>query len=745
MDFQTPAYLIGTLSALIPLVLHLSHIQHKKHLRFSTTRFFTEAIRRAQRRLRIKQWLLLLMRMAACFLLAAALAGPLLNVAGGSLFTRGTGREVVLVLDVSYSMAYKEPSGTRLHKAKQKALEVLGTLEDGDRAGLVLADQRARVPLEGLTTNHDTVRRLIQDASASHFSTNLSRAVDQAAQLFSPGTERPKEIYCFTDAQRGAWPWPEEEFKATKASANLFVVNVAEPPTRNLVLADCAVGAGVHMPRVPIVCKVHVRNPGTQPETGFVALTADGRKAGSREVTVPGGTTRVERFVVTFDKGGRHALDATLSPDALEADNHYFMCVNVMDHLPVLIVNGSPGGKIPRLSETRFLETALRAFRPKAGPKGSAGDAQTMAIRSQTITPDQMVKQDFAPFEVVILANVAKWDPASLDRLEEYVDAGGALLVFLGPNVDAKWYNTYLAGAARKHHGLMPGTLGAVLGNVRRRSERLPILRVLYRHPILERFKDPANGDLTKIKIFAAYDMNVTSGRTLVALQGKRPLLVEKPFGRGRVLVFTSTCDVDWSLWPLQALYVAMLDRMVRYLAQPQLYDPNYLTEQLEPVYRVGDVKPIALGSGDASRTVRVLVPGQRPILVKPEGTNVQFEETYWPGVYQVEVPGAKGKQVETFAVNLANFESTVVPIKQGELRARLPANLHLTMVGHDTRLREAAEQARHGIGLWDKVLLLVLVLVLVEPFLANLLTAITGARGGARGALGETPEPAAA
>ena len=126
MEFTAPLYLIGTLAALIPLVLHLSHIQHKKHLRFSTTRFFTEAIRRAQRRLRIKQWLLLLMRMAMCFFLAAALAGPLLNVAGGSLFTRGTGREVILVLDTSYSMGYKESTGPRFRKAQDKALEVLG-------------------------------------------------------------------------------------------------------------------------------------------------------------------------------------------------------------------------------------------------------------------------------------------------------------------------------------------------------------------------------------------------------------------------------------------------------------------------------------------------------------------------------------------------------------------------------------------------------------------------------------------
>jgi hypothetical protein len=45
-------------------------------IEFSTNRFFTASIIRSQRRLRLRRWLLLLLRMGICILLALALARP---------------------------------------------------------------------------------------------------------------------------------------------------------------------------------------------------------------------------------------------------------------------------------------------------------------------------------------------------------------------------------------------------------------------------------------------------------------------------------------------------------------------------------------------------------------------------------------------------------------------------------------------------------------------------------------------
>ena len=75
-QFLSPLYLIGLVSALIPLIIHLSRSRRTKKMRFSTTRFFTDQFLRSYRMSRLKELLLLVCRMALFGLLAMALARP---------------------------------------------------------------------------------------------------------------------------------------------------------------------------------------------------------------------------------------------------------------------------------------------------------------------------------------------------------------------------------------------------------------------------------------------------------------------------------------------------------------------------------------------------------------------------------------------------------------------------------------------------------------------------------------------
>src|SRR5437879_12714967 len=105
--FLSPWYLIGLLAALIPLIIHLSRSRRTKKMRFSTSRFFTDQFLRSYRMSRLKELVLLACRMALFFLLAIALARPLVLPKGQSPFLGGS-RNVVLVIDNSASMVQIE-------------------------------------------------------------------------------------------------------------------------------------------------------------------------------------------------------------------------------------------------------------------------------------------------------------------------------------------------------------------------------------------------------------------------------------------------------------------------------------------------------------------------------------------------------------------------------------------------------------------------------------------------------------
>src|SRR3954470_13758970 len=119
--FLTPLYLIGLLSAAIPLIIHLSRSRRTKKMRFSTTRFFTEQFLRSYRMSRLRELLLLACRMALFALLAVALTGVLYTPRGGSAIGGGGPRTVVVVLDDSASMAYQEGGVPVFRRAQEAA------------------------------------------------------------------------------------------------------------------------------------------------------------------------------------------------------------------------------------------------------------------------------------------------------------------------------------------------------------------------------------------------------------------------------------------------------------------------------------------------------------------------------------------------------------------------------------------------------------------------------------------------
>src|SRR3954466_3817050 len=110
LTFLSPLFLVGLLSAAIPLLIHLSRSRRTKKMQFSTTRFFTDQFLRSYRMSRLKELFLLACRMALCALLAMALARPLIMPNPDSMLFGGTqslaSRSVILVIDNSASMGY---------------------------------------------------------------------------------------------------------------------------------------------------------------------------------------------------------------------------------------------------------------------------------------------------------------------------------------------------------------------------------------------------------------------------------------------------------------------------------------------------------------------------------------------------------------------------------------------------------------------------------------------------------------
>ena len=100
--------------------------------------------------MRVKNWLLLLARMALLALMALALARPTLY-SQSPLGDQEVPTALGLVFDTSLSMGYKEKDKTRLDEAKERALEILKKMPDTSQVFVVDSaepgvDRRSRRP-----------------------------------------------------------------------------------------------------------------------------------------------------------------------------------------------------------------------------------------------------------------------------------------------------------------------------------------------------------------------------------------------------------------------------------------------------------------------------------------------------------------------------------------------------------------------------------------------------------------------
>jgi len=733
-----PLFLIGLSAAAIPLLIHLSRSRRTKKIQFSTTRFFTDQFLRSYRMSRLKELLLLACRMALCALLAVALAGPMLLPSSGSPVA-GQSRAIALVVDNSASMGLEEAGETMLERARRAAKELLDGLRPGDTASLVLASRRAAGPevlFAEPTPQLGDVRQALDGVRLSSLGTDLSTAVARARAIVERSAADSKEVYVLSDLQDSGWEMPgDDEPPAAEGESLVFFVRVRPEQPEDLAVTAVQYAASRPMVGVPFAIRPHVRNQSQHVRSCVVKLWVDGDLVGERKIEqLQAGRWDVPRFHHTFRKGGWHEGYVEILDGSLPADDRRYFAFEVVDAVEVLAVNGAPS-RIARLDELFFLKTALAAAEGDKSP-----------IHVEQAAPDALATRDLAKYRAVVLANVESVPAAGVEKLESFVDRGGSLLMFLGDRTNQPFFNQAFAGEGRLHGGLAPGRLVGVEGkpSEAKASDGAEVVASIGQmdldHPVLAAFDDPRSANLAGVTFQALWTVEPGDSAVLMRANTGSPLLVEKAFGKGRVMLFASSCDRDWTNFPIRPAYLPWVYRLVGYLAQEPLARQGF--------YNTGDAVPLTVSASEGVGQVLVRTPAGRvrpATLGDDPSAPLEFTETDEPGVYQLFVPGkeAAGRR---FVANLESYESDLtfldeVFAQRGDDEAapeekRIEAGFRELMGGSPLvavddaglvhyvadagRVNEASLTARRGLKLWDLVLWIALAVALVEPWLAN-------------------------
>jgi hypothetical protein len=365
---------------------------------------------------------------------------------------------------------------------------------------------------------------------------------------------------------------------------------------------------------------------------------------------------------------------------------------------------------VPHQDELFFLRLAL----------GAAPEGQTPPFRLNAVSPSAVQATTLTKYPLVILANVERLTEQAVEKLEDYAAGGGSLLIFLGDKVSAKFYNEVLAAASRRHGGLLPAKLKLPARPVAAGH----ISAVNYEHRALAAFQEPRLGTLLGPSLtFKVLPAEAPAAGVLMKSSKGLPLLCEKAFGKGKVLLFTSTADRDWGDFPVRPAFPLWSRFLAEYLTQEPL--------SLQSGHFTGDVVRLAAPPGE-KKALWVRKPdGKRvPAPRSPDEDGVfLFTDTLQPGVYTV-LRSDQETKAGLFAVNLEGYESDLTYLEGdpgevvAELKARLGRAPLVSYVDDPDKLGELAGGVRRGVRLWDVFLVVVLLIGLLEPWLANTISA---------------------
>jgi hypothetical protein len=174
-SFLNPVVLFAAgVAVLLPLLIHIFNRQKVKTIRFSSLLFLRSLEKTRMRRVKIMEYLLLVLRTLIILLAVAAFARPAIKGGLAAKVGAHAKTSVAILLDNSYSMGYDTKDGPLFDLAKKKAEEILNQLKEGDEASLILFSSQPGPVTSEPTYDFKNLIRYLEEANLSAENTGKS-------------------------------------------------------------------------------------------------------------------------------------------------------------------------------------------------------------------------------------------------------------------------------------------------------------------------------------------------------------------------------------------------------------------------------------------------------------------------------------------------------------------------------------------------------------------------------------------
>jgi hypothetical protein len=717
-NFLNPIFIFAAGAAILfPLLIHLFNRQKVKKVYFSSLLFLRSLEKTRMRRVKIKEYLLLIIRSLIILLVVLAFARPAIRGGFASKVGAHAKTSTVILLDNSYSMRYETKDGSLFDLAKKKAQKIISQLKEGDEASLVLFASEPFLTMDRPTYDFKNLLAKLDESLPSYQTSDIGQALKKAFEILKDSKNLNQEIYLISDMDKSGWSYGSWGYftdgsfpSSEKRKAKLYLLDISPEKKENLSIEKIEFGNQLIEKGKPFQIKAQVANFTSQPvQSLLVGLYLDGRRVSQTDIDIERGGKATVEFVQTVEDAGFHTGFFEITDDNLMIDNRRFFAFKIPERIEVLLVG-------ERQRDTYNLKLALNP-QPENGSGMVVGEADR----------NSLALVDLNKYKVIIFSNLSKLSDVELTNLERFVKGGGGVLFILGSNIDPEFYTQQIVKRFFDLPLELPLTPTKNVGGF------FSLEKIDWDHPIFQVYQNvvgsdqgaglpPKEGDkLPQIKFSSIFELPQSKNVKVISrFNLGKPALIEKNLGSGKVLLFATSLEEEESDLVIHPFFVPFVNRTVEYLAS----DLSRLSED----FLVGskmerEIDPAWIDS------LRSLPGGMELKLVDPQNLEtsllpiiqkdklmLKIQNTDKPGIYAIKT---KEGVADRFAVNIDPKDSDPQKIEKSEIEKKLEG-VSLFYLNPNDDIEKAILQSRYGKELWKPFLWIAFGLLALEMFLAR-------------------------
>jgi len=491
MIFLNPAILFGLLAASIPVIIHLFNLRKLKKIEFSTLTFLKELQKNKIRKIKLKQWILLALRVLIILFVVMAFARPALQSLQIGGTTSAAKTTAIFILDDTFSMSVVDQKGSYFNQSKEIIKQVLSQLQEGDEVGLILVSTPKSENI--LTSNLSEFVKNIDQLDLSFASGDLNSTITKAAQLISESKNFNKEIYVLSDFQKN---------KITKKNLNndlsellnegirLYSFDLSDKDVFNLSVDELKINNQIFEKDKPVSFSITISNNSKQDvSNAVVSLFINDERASQKSFDVSAGQSTIVEIEATPKTNGFIDVVAEIETDEIEQDNKRFASLFIPEKISV-------GLFAENQNDLTYVDLALQT-----------AEQEKYQIERKSL--NQLTSQQLNKYQTIIIS--ANTIASGIEQVKNFVQNSDGVILFPSSNQDAARLNQLYSQLGLR-------ISSSFIGKVNSIDLKIKFDKTDFNHPVFQNiFQNDDKRKYESPELNAYYKMS-SSGNQIISL-----------------------------------------------------------------------------------------------------------------------------------------------------------------------------------------------------------------------------------